>query len=191
MPSESDTFFLAYWKQNFTRHWQTWLASLKIIYWPILFTIFTLMLSFEYFCTKQVFNIFAILCSKWGMSEVAYISQDPDSQEDPRLSGSSEHLFICPTHVRDSQEDPRLSGSSRHLRRIPDCQDPPDTSGGSRTVRILWTLVHMPTEVSDSQEDPGLLNFWPVPSGILTCIGNLGHVCSKCSPVCSSGQPNF
>ncbi len=73
-------------------------------------------------------------------------------------------LVLKLTEVRDSQEDPRLSGSSRHLRstvmilqtlrRIPDCPDPLNTrsyahsckglSGGSRTVRILQTLTRIP-----------------------------------------------
>ncbi len=130
-----------------------------------------------------------------GGSRTVRIHQTP--QEDPRLSGSSRHLRRIPdcqdplntcsyAHwgkglsggsrtvriLQTPQEDPRLSGSSRHLRRIPDCQDPPDTLGGSQTLRILWTLVHMPTEVRDSEEDPGLLNSRPVP------IGNLRHVCS-------------
>ena len=109
----------------------------------------------------------------WWFRTVTRIPDSRDPPDTPLVgstvsgqSGGSQTVRILRTlclwgvQFQDSQGDPRLSGSSRHsahglcsfrtVRRIADCQDPPDTllvgcvvsglSGKSWTVGILRTL---------------------------------------------------
>ena len=100
---------------------------------------------------SQTVGILRTLCLR-----VVYFQ---DSQEDPRLSGSSGHSayglcsFRTVRRIPDCRDPPdtiRGLCTFRTVRRIPDCRDPPDTllvgcvvsgqSGGSQTVGILQTL---------------------------------------------------